>query len=90
MMAEPAACRCDQHRQPGTDERLLGRPVQGRPWYPATSIHTFGNGVQVSCATVGETFFFSLMHVVPVLSIARARRITDRFLECLVGAAQVS
>jgi hypothetical protein len=65
-------------------------PFRVAAWYPATSNHPFGNGVQVSCATVGETFYFSLMHVVPLLSIASARRIMDRFLECLVGAAQAS
>ena len=65
-------------------------PFRVAAWYPATSNHPFGNGVQVSCATVGETFYFSLMHVVQLLSIASARRIMDRFLECLVGAAQAS
>ena len=65
-------------------------PFTVAAWYPATSNHTFGNGVQVSCATVGDIFYFSLMHVVPLLSIASARRIKDRFLECLMGAAQGS
>jgi hypothetical protein len=65
-------------------------PFTVAAWYPATSNHTFGNGVQVSCATVGGIFYFSLMHVVPLLSIASARRIKDRLLECLMGAAQAS
>ena len=57
-------------------------------WHPATSNHTFGNGVQISCATVGETFFFTLMHVVPLLSVASARRIADRVVECLARVAR--
>ena len=57
-------------------------------WYPATSNHTFGNGVQVSCATVGQTFFYCLMYVVPLLSVASARRIADGFVECLVRVAR--
>jgi hypothetical protein len=67
---------------------LSAGPFRVSAWYPATSNHTFGNGLQVSCATVGETFFFSLMHVVPLLSAPSARRITDRFVECLVRGAR--
>ena len=72
----------------GLTSDLSAGPFRVAAWYPATSNHPFGNGVQVSCATVGETFYFSLMHVVPLLSIASARCITDRFIECLVEAAR--
>ena len=65
-------------------------PFRVSAWYPATSNHTFGNSLQVSCATVGETFFFSLMHVVPLTSVASARRITDGFVDCLVRVARAS
>jgi hypothetical protein len=72
----------------GLTRDLSAGPFTVVAWYPATSNHTLGNGVQISCATVGETFFFTLMHVVPLLSAASARRITDRFVECLVRAAR--
>jgi hypothetical protein len=63
-------------------------PFTVAAWYPATSNHTFGNGLQVSCATVGDTFFFGLIYVEPLLSVASARRIADRFAQCLVRVAR--
>jgi hypothetical protein len=72
----------------GLTSDLSAGPFRVTAWYPATSNHTFGNGLQASCATVGKTFFFSLMHVVPLLSVALARRITDRFVECLMRGAR--
>jgi hypothetical protein len=72
----------------GLARDLSAGPFRVSAWYPATSNHTLGNGVQISCATVEETFFFTLMYVVPLLSPASARRITDRFLECFVRVAQ--
>jgi hypothetical protein len=74
----------------GLTSDLSAGPFRVTAWYPTASHHTYGNGVQVSCATVGETFFFSLMHVVPLLSVASARRITDGFVECLVRVARES
>jgi hypothetical protein len=71
----------------GLTSDLSAGPFRVTAWHPATSNHTLGNGIQVCCATVGETFFFTLMYVVPLLSVASARRITDRFVECLVRAA---
>ena len=56
-------------------------------WYPATSNHTFGNCLQVSCATVGDTFYFSLMHVLPLLSAMTTRLIADRFSKILAQVA---
>jgi hypothetical protein len=72
----------------GLTTDLSAGPFRVTAWYPATSNHTYGSGVQVECATVGGTFFFSLTHVVPLLSVASARRITDRFVECLVCVAR--
>jgi Condensation domain len=72
----------------GVTSDLSAGPFRVAAWYPATSNHTFGNGIQVSCATVGQTFFFSFMYVVPLLSVASARRIADGFLECLVRVAR--
>jgi hypothetical protein len=72
----------------GLTKDLSAGPFRVAAWYPATSNHTLGNGVQISCATVGETFFFTLMHAVPLLSAASARRIADRFVECLVRVAR--
>jgi hypothetical protein len=74
----------------GLTSDLSAGPFRVAAWYPTASHHTYGNGVQMSCATVGETFFFSLMHVVPLLSVASARRITDEFVECLVRVARAS
>jgi hypothetical protein len=71
----------------GTTSELSTGPFRVAARYPATSNHTSGNGVKVSCATVGETFFLSLMRVVPLLSVVSARRIKDRFVECLIRAA---
>jgi len=72
----------------GVTSDLSAGPFRVAAWYPATSNHTFGNGVQVSCATVGQTFFFGLMYVTPLLTVASARRIADGFLECLVRVAR--
>jgi len=55
-------------------------------WRGAQSNYTFRSGVKVSCA--GQTFFFSLMYVVPLLNVASARRIAVKFLECLVRMAR--
>src|SRR5262249_20148359 len=62
-------------------------PFRVAAWHPSASHHAYGNSIQLSCATVGETFFFSVMHVVPLLSVASARRITDGFVECLLRVA---
>lgn len=62
-------------------------PFKVAAWYPATSNHTYGNGIQLSGATVGNTFFFGLMHVVPLLGAERAQHITDRFVDALSRAA---
>jgi hypothetical protein len=48
----------------------------------------FGNGIQVSGATLGETFFVCLMDVVSLLNVASARRIADGLLECLARVAR--
>jgi len=75
-------------RNRGVTSDCRQAPSGWRLGYPATSNHTFGNGVQVSCATVGQTFFFGLMYVTPLLTVASARRIADGFLECLVRVAR--
>jgi hypothetical protein len=72
----------------GLTRDLSAGPFRVTAWYPATSNHPYGNGLQVSCATVENTFFFSLMHVVPLLSVESAQFIADRFVECLVRGAR--
>jgi hypothetical protein len=72
----------------GVISDLSAGPFRVAAWYPATSNHTFGNGIQVSCGTVGQTLFFSLMYVMPLLSVASARRIADGFRECLMHVAR--
>lgn len=71
----------------GLARDLSADPFRVVAWYPAASNHTYGNGLQISCATVGETFFFSLMHVVPLLSGETAQSIANRFVECLTRRA---
>jgi hypothetical protein len=72
----------------GVIRDLSAGPFRVAAWYPATSNHTFGNGIQVSCGTVGQTFFFSLMYVMPLLSVASAQRIADGFRERLMHVAR--
>ena len=72
----------------GPTSDLSAGPFRVAAWYPATGNHAFGNGVQLLCATVGETFFFSLMHVEPLLSVASARCITDQFVTRLARVAR--
>jgi hypothetical protein len=72
----------------GWTDDLSAGPFRVAAWHPTTSHHTFGSNIQLSCATLGQTFFFSLMHVVPLLSISSARLVTDRFVERLTRAAR--
>ena len=74
----------------GVTSDLSAGPFRVVACYPATSIHTFGTGIQLLGATVGDTFFFALVHVVPLLSVASARRIMDRFVECLACVSRAT
>lgn len=67
----------------GRTSSFSAGPFEVVAWYPATSHHTYGSGIQLSCATAGETFFFCLEHVMPLLGAATARRIRDCFTGCL-------
>lgn len=58
-------------------------PFRLRALYPATSNHTIGNCIQVSCGTVGETLFGCLVFVEPLFSEPTGRAFAQQFWAAL-------